>query len=199
MFLNKLKENSKENIATHIGFKEKIVTYIKDTSLVSISAQLILFPIIAYKYKTMSFSFIITNILAGYIIGLIIIFGFILVLISFPFFKIAKIIGTAYKFLIDILLLITKIVAKLPFSKVYIKAPYIHEIVLYYILVFTSFYIYKKYGKDWIITKLKEVFFFIKSNYLKLITIILIISILFLFFTKRPKDLEIYFVDVRTR
>lgn len=143
-FLNKFKENTKEKSIKVITYKDKIFSYIKNTSLVSISAQIMIFPIIVYSYNTLSLTFVLTNILTSYIIGLIIIFGFVLILISFPFLEIAKILGKIYKLLIDLLLFITENTAKIPFSKIYIKTPYIWEIALYYMLIFLTLYLYQK-------------------------------------------------------
>lgn len=111
----------------------------------SISAQIIIFPIIAYNYKTISLTFIITNILTSYLIGIIIIFGFLIVLISFPFFHLAKLIGHAYKILMDLLLFITEYTAKMPFSKIYIKAPHLLEVIVYYVFVFMAYYLFQRY------------------------------------------------------
>ncbi len=143
-FLNNQKPSKK---LTSNKYQEKIIRYIKNTSLVSLSAQIILIPIIVYNYKTISFTFLITNILTSYIIGVIIIFGFLLVIISFPFLEFSKIIGNFYKPIIDLLELITKYTSKIPFSKIYIKVPYMWEIILYYVLIFLFTYLYKKYRK----------------------------------------------------
>ena len=149
LFLNtftKKKNNSDSKLLYDLhDRKRKILKYLKDVSFVCVSAQIIIMPIIAYTYKTISLTFIITNILTSYLIWIIIIFGFFLVLISFPFFSFAKLLGKAYKILIDLLLFITENTAKIPFSKVYIKAPYLWEIFLYYFLVFTVYYLLKKH------------------------------------------------------
>lgn len=174
LFLNKLeliqnKNNSKtiEILDESCSIKKKILSYIKDTSLVCISAQVIIFPIIAYNYKTLSLTFVITNILTSYLIGVIIIFGFILVLISFPFLNLAKFIGSIYKLIIDLLLFITQYTSKLPFSKIYIKAPYFWEIVLYYILIFSYYYLFQKYRKARTVAKIKANILQIKTSLYK--------------------------------
>lgn len=152
-FLNNKKESK---TLTSNTYKEKVIRYIKNTCLVSFSAQIILIPIIIYNYKTISLTFLITNILTSYIIGIIIIFGFLLIIISFPFLKIAKIIGNIYKPIIDLLEFITKNTAKLPFSKIYIKLPYIWEIIIYYILIFLFSYLYKKFREKLDFAKAKK-------------------------------------------
>lgn len=142
----------------------KIFTYIKDTSFVAVSAQIILLPLIAYNYKTISLTFVITNILTSYLIGIIIIFGFLLILISFPFIGLAKLFGRIYKLLIDLLLFITEHTSKIPFSKIYIKAPFLWEIALYYALIFICYYLLQKYRKARSILQIKANILHIKTT-----------------------------------
>ena len=141
-FLNN--KNSSNKLITNT-YKEKIIRYIKNTSLVSLSAQIVLIPIILYNYKTVSLTFLITNILTSYIIGIIIIFGFLLIIISFLSLPIANFLGILYKPLIGLLEFITENTAKIPFSKIYLKTPYIWEIILYYILIISFTYLYRKF------------------------------------------------------
>ena len=179
--------------------KTKFFKYNKDISLVSISAQIIIFPIIAYINKTISFTFIISNILTSFLISIIIIFGFFLILISFPFFSLAKILGKIYKLPIDLLLYITEKIAQIPFSKIYIKTPFLFEIIIYYLIVFFLLYLNKKYSQNWIVLKLKQLIIKIKSNYKKLTALVIVISVVVTLIYITPKDFKIYFIDVRTR
>lgn len=152
LFLNLFISNNKKELIQEESHKEKyqnkIFSYLKNTSLVTISAQIIIFPIIAYNYKTISFTFILTNILTSYLIGIIIITGFALVIISFISLNLADFLGKPYKLIIDLLLFITENTAKLPLSKIYIKAPYLWGIVLYYVFIFLLYCLYKKYRKE---------------------------------------------------
>lgn len=90
-----------------------------------------------YFYKTISLTFFIANILSSALITIIIIFGFALVIISFPLFQISKVIGIAYKVTINMLITLVEITSKIPFSVIYVKTPYLYQIVLYYILIFS--------------------------------------------------------------
>lgn len=140
-------KDKKEIKSILIKLKEKLIFYAKNIFSVSLSAQIVLIPIIAYNYNTISLTFFITNILTSFLIGVIIIFGFVLILISIPFLKIAKIFGKIYKMLIDLLVFITKNTAKIPLSKIYLKKPFLWEIVLYYIFIFSILYLFKKFRK----------------------------------------------------
>lgn len=189
-FMNKIKENIEETSLILKSNKNKIISYIKDIVIVSVSAQIMIMPIIAYNYKTISFTFFITNIFTSFLIGIIIIFGFVLIIISFLSLKVAKLLGYIYKPLIKLLSFITENTAKIPFSKVYIKSPYILEIIVYYILVFILIYLYKRFGKE----KIKEK---LKRNFKNIIAIFLIIIIIFnLLGILKTNNLRIYFIDV---
>ena len=63
-------------------YKTKLVNYVKDLFLISTYAQIMIMPIIAYNYKTISCTYFITNILTSALIGFIIILGFFLSIIS---------------------------------------------------------------------------------------------------------------------
>lgn len=139
-----------------------------------------------YFYKNISFTFLISNILTSYIISLIIILGFMLILISFPFLQIAKIFGSLYKILIKLIIFITSITSKIPFSKVYIKTPYVYQIVFYYLILFISLYLFKT-KKHLKILKYKK----------KIIAVILIIMLIPNLIESVPtNNLKIYFIDV---
>lgn len=161
----------------------KIKKYLKQTLAVSISVQIVIMPIILYNYKSISLTFLITNILTSFIISIIIMLGFILIIISFPLFQIAKMLGEIYQIFLKLLLLITEITSQMPFSKIYLKTPFIYEIILYYFLIFLIRYLIKK-------NKLKKY----KK---KIILIILIIIIILKLILNIPDNkLKIYFIDV---
>lgn len=153
-------------------------------------------PIIAYNYKTISLTFFITNILTSYIIGLIIIFGFVLILVSFVNIDIAILFGNIYKILINLLLIIVSGTSKIPFSKVYIKTPYLWQIVLYYVIVFYIFFYVRKNGKKKFFDLIKKFLYYIRKQYKKVVIVIIIVSLLFFSLKLRTQDLKIYFIDV---
>ena len=96
--------------------KEKI--YNKANSiLITISANIVIIPIIMYNFNTISLTFFISNLLAGPIIGIIIILGFSIIIISLIFFPIANIFSKILNLLIILFLNTAKACANLPFSK----------------------------------------------------------------------------------
>lgn len=195
-FINIFSKKRKKNLLTVNDYKTKIIWYIKDTFLISSYAQIIIMPIIAYTYKTISLTFFITNILTSFLIGIIIIVGFFLILVSFMNIQIAKLLGNLYKLFIDLLLIIAKYTSDIPFSKIYVKTPQIWQIMLYYIIIFLGTYLYKKFGKEWIKLKIKEVFNIIIKNNKKFVAVLIIIVIFILISIKVPNNLKVYFIDV---
>lgn len=179
-------------------FKEKIngkgiLEKIKGIFFVSLSAQIMIMPIMAYIYKTTSITFFIANILTSSLIGAIIIFGFLLIFISFISLEFGVLLGKIYKLLIDLLNLITEITSQIPLSQIYVKKPYLWEIIVYYILIFGIYYLYKKLGRKRLLNRIKDI---AKKYYKKFIAVILIITIITSLWSMVPKNLKIYFVDV---
>ncbi len=163
--------------------KNMVWNYIKGIVSVSFSVQIIIAPIMIYFYKTISLTFLISNILTSLLISVIIIFGFLIILLSLLIFPIAKLSGVVYKPLIKLLLFITEITAKIPFSKIYVKEPYLFQIVIYYFLIF------------FLINKKTQKFLFRYKK--QIVAIVLIIVIFPTILENLPKDyLKIYFIDV---
>lgn len=180
----------------------KLLTSIKEMMIVSISANLIIFPIVAYHYNTISLTFFISNILAGPILGLIIILGFITIFISFISVQISKIPAIILSIFIKLLMLIANLSESLPLSKIYVKTPSILTIIIYYIILAITIYIIRcrdrqslnRKGRRFekiLLNKLKN-----KKLQKKLIAITLIIIFVFQIIKIIPSTLKIYFIDV---
>lgn len=112
-------------------FKLKIIS-------VTISANIILIPIMMYNFKTISFSFIISNIFASILLGPIIIIGYIVLIIR------AKPLFFLLNMLITLLSRVSQIVSNFKFSNINIEAPSILSLIMYYIIVYI---IYKKLNR----------------------------------------------------
>ena len=175
----------KQLLDKKIKDKYKITKYIKEITSASIAVQIMILPVMIYSYKTILITFLTTNILTSFLITIIIIIGFVLVLISFLFMELSKILASPYKLLINLLLVITKITSKIPFSETYIKMPYLYQIIFYYSLVFLFGYLLRKKQ----ITKIK------KYRKQIIIAILIIIAVPYLF-EVLDDDLKIYFIDV---
>lgn len=160
----------------------KAKKYIIEASAVTISANIVIIPIMMYHFNTISFTFLISNLLVGPILGFVVIFGFILIFLSFilnsflmPFFFILNI-------LISIILYIAHICANLPFSKVFVPTPNKLMLVLFYLNLFILVY-YKDKNK--------------KQKYSSILLIIIIIfNFIYPLADSTKKNLTINFIDV---
>ena len=185
-------------------FVNKSIKAIKEMIIVSIGANLIIFPIIAYHYNTISLTFFISNILAGPILGIIIILGFITIFISFISIELSKIISIILELFLKLLILIANFSSNLPLSKIYVKTPSIFFIIVYYIVLAIAIYRIRCRGRarlcpirkgrrfeKILLNKLKN-----KKLQKKLIAVILIFVLVFQIINVIPSDLKIYFIDV---
>lgn len=94
--------------------------------------------------------------------------------------------GIVYKIPIHLIVFITEITSKIPFSKIYVKTPYLFQFILYYIVLIVYCYLIKT-------NKIQKV---LKYKY-KIISIILILVLIFNLIEIIPKNsLKIYFIDV---
>ena len=179
------------------GFVNKLKYRVKQLIVVCVSANLIIFPIIAAHYSTMCLTFIISNICAGPILGVIIILGFITIFVSFISIDIAKPFALILNIFIQILMYITKICSSLPFSKIYIKTPSLSQIIIYYMILIFMYYICKirKKKRRLIHRKLLRTVQNKKVQKLFIIVIILIFTSMQIL-KCLPSDLTIYFIDV---
>lgn len=179
------------------GFVNKLKYRVKQLIVVCVSANLIIFPIIAAHYSTMCLTFVISNICAGPILGVIIILGFITIFVSFISIHIAKPFALILNIFIQILMYITKICSSLPFSKIYIKTPSLSQIIIYYMILIFIYYICKiiKKKRRLIHRKLLRTVQNKKVQKLFIIVIILIFTSMQIL-KCLPSDLTIYFIDV---
>lgn len=141
---------------------------------VTLSANVLIIPIMIYKYNTISFTFVISNVLASGLLGLIIMLEIISCIIKIkPIFILLDI-------SLSLLQKIANFCSKLPFSKVYVTTKMIFIILAIYFIIF-------------LIVKRKK----------KSIPIIILFIIIFTFstqiyeFNTLKKDvLQVNFVDV---
>ena len=187
-----------------------IVSKIIEILTVTISASVVVFPIMLYNFNLFGTYFLITNLLASIIIGPITIFGTVIVIISFVFLKIGKLLSIILEISLNTLVLVSNF-SKLPFSKIYITTPKMSMIIFYYVLIIFFNYICKIYNnRNLSLTqirfrnlialykyKIKEIYNNKKSRK-KFISVLILIVFCFniynFFIIKR--ELKIYFVDV---
>ena len=180
-----------------------LISKIKEILAVTMSASLAVVPVMIYHFNLFGTYFLITNLLASIIIGPITLLGTLLVIISFISINIVKILSYILKFLIDILLFISSF-SKLPISKIYIPTPTITFIIIIYLSLIISLFIYKVFHErnpNTTILRVRNLLALVKYKFkqnrndiIKRIVIISIVISLCIIFI--PRDLKINFVDV---
>ncbi len=170
-----------------------------DIIAVSISAQIIISPITALKFNSIGLSFLLTNLFLSFIIGIIVMGGFIQILVSFFSIQFGIYIAKLIQMPIYILIFISKI----NFGNIKIITPDFYQIILYYIFIFSLNYLYNLFHhKRLTITqiRIKNTIHLIKYKIkpyrkkIKYITILLMIT--YICINKIPHDLKIFFIDV---
>ena len=195
-----LKINGQSLIEQKKVYVYRLINIIKQMLAVTCSAQVIILPIMMIKFNTISFTFFISNILAGFLIGIIVICGYVFIIISFISkniaecgfviiivslisIELAKCGFIIYNLILKLFLFIVEICSKLPLSKIYIVTPNLILVILYYVIIL---------GLRFSIIKLD----YIKKNSKKIIAILLIVILIFNVLKIIPGTLKIHYIDV---
>lgn len=181
---------------------QKHIEKIEEIISISISVQLFILPIIISNLNTLNPYFLLSNLILSIIAGPIVIIGFLFILIILINTNIAKLFTNVIKITIKILIYVSNI-SKIPFSKIYIPTPNLFQIVLYYIMIGTMFFVYKIYfSKNLTITqiRIRNLIALIKielrKNRKKIKKIIFATILVTIIINVIPKKLKIYFIDV---
>lgn len=171
---------------------------IKQIMQVSISAWVAILPISIVLFRTISLTFIFSNILISFIIGIIIILGFIIIIpINIPILPIIL------EILLSLLTKITEIFSKIPISNILVNPPTYLVILIYYIILLFWIYIKKINGKTYkkrieqkLLTNVDKFKHYVLKRKIQLIAIISVSIICYILVQKMPIDLKISFIDV---
>lgn len=194
--------NKKEKV--QITLKERFIEYIKEMILITLYANIFVIPIMIYNFNIISLTFVISNVIAGILIGPITIGGFILIIISFINLKVTYIISIVYNLLLKLLIHSTNLTSLIPLSEILVPTPSIVIVIIYYIILFFCIiytFLKQEYSNRYIVKKISKCILetskYIKKNYKIIIVYIIVFFILTSLILKIiPKDLKIYFIDV---
>lgn len=168
-----------------------------------IAAQIAILPIMIRNFNTISFTFLISNLLAMPLLGICIIGGYLVTLLSFVWLSLSRKIGIIFNLILKGLILIAKFCGNLKLSNIYVITPNTITIVIYYIILFVGMYCFQYSEKvdvlipcpDGKIRSNKG-----KRNYKKIvITILVLILIIEIPYSNYNRKLKIYFIDVGQR
>lgn len=180
-----------------LKFFQNLKSKIKEIAIVSISANAVILPIMLYHYNTLSLTFIISNLLASPIIGILIILGFIIIFISLIYFPLAKILKFLLKILLQLFMGLACNIGTLPFSIIYVPTPKLKMICFYYMTLLTLINIKKIRNKKPKRRYEKRILKLFGSFSLKkIICLVLVISLILTLIKQLPQNLKIYFIDV---
>ena len=175
-----------DKVSNIIKTNNKIIKYFLEMIYVTTCANIAIIPIMMFHFNTLSLTFYFSNVLAGPILGVVVIVGFIMFFISLIFNPIAIVIAFVLNLMLKFIIKIAEITASMPFSKIIITTPSILFIALWYFTILVA--VYWKKAKEIFIKKKK----IISSVIAVLIVIILITNLL----TNINRNLTIHFIDV---
>ena len=162
----------------------KLKTKFLSSLKTSFSCNLMILPVVWNTYNTVSLTFFISNFFASFLIGPIIILGYVNLFLGKFGFPIIE------NFLVNILFKIAEIIGNFRFSKIYVSSLPIIFWKIYYLVIFLIIYFSKRKNLfKIIINYLKD-----KLKYLGYVFILLILILPFIFLKKH--NLEIHFLDV---
>lgn len=174
---------------------EKIIEIIS----VSISAQIIIGPIMALKFNSIGIGFIVTNLLLSCVIGAIVIGGFIQILISIISIKVGIVLAKIIEIPVYCIILISKI----NIGNFKIVTPSLYQIILYYIIIYIFRDLYKVFhSKNSSTTqkRVKNIIYLVKYKIrpyiLKCSALLIMMAVTIIVLRNIPQELKIYFIDV---
>ena len=174
---------------------------ILDIIAVSISAQIIIAPIMVMNFNTIGIGFLLTNLLLSCVIGIIVMGGFIQIVVSFFSIKVGLILAKLIEIPTYGLLLISKI----DMGNFLVVTPNLYQIIFYYICICILRYLYIiLYSKNCNQTQIRVknmiylIKYKIKPYWNKIMVVLGIVVTFIMILCYIPHDLEIYFIDQTT-
>ena len=181
---------------------QKYIDNIKQIISISLSVQLVVLPIVFYNSNIFTPYFLISNLFLSFVIGPIVMIGFIFIIIELINMKVATVLAILIEVSIKILNFISRI-GKLPLSKIYIPTPKLFSVLIYFIFIVALFvisniYLAKKPNMTQMRAKNLIALINIKLRTKKLLIqeIFILISLIIIIANCISNNLNIYFIDV---
>jgi len=188
------------DILTKMNLNSKLINLIN----ITLAVQIFLIPIMMVKFNMLSFNFVLSNLLVMPLLGVIIILGFIFLIISFKSMTLANFLAIFLNVFIKFLILIAEACSDITFLNIKVVTPYTFTIIIYYLFVFSSNYLYSLYISDYlrvyerkILENLKRIK--IKKAITIIMCIFLFIICILVILKKIPKNLKVNMIDVGQR
>ena len=175
----------------------KIIKALIDALILAFSVGITVMPIMVLKFNTVAITSLLISVVTSFVVGPIVILGVIFIFVKSKLLEI--LLGIGLKFLI----VCSNIGSKMPLNQIYLVTPGIVQIVIYYLGIFGANIIILLNLERNLSTfkqRIKNIFqvakYKIRENLKKIISLIVVVCILSLFYINIPKNLKIYFVDV---
>lgn len=174
---------------------EKIIEMIA----VSISAQIVIAPIMIMNFNTIGIGFLVTNLLLSLVIGIIVMGGFVQILVSF----ISINVGMALAKIIEIPTYGLLLISKIDLGNFKVVTPDFYKIILYYLVIFISRYLYIIFNskncnttQERIRNTIHLVKYKLHPYFISILIVLVSFVVIIIILNNMPHDLEIYFIDV---
>ena len=164
---------------TQKQFNNKVKKYLYESAMLTLSANILILPITIYEFNTIPINSIISNLLAGPLLGICIILGMFTVIISTVCFPVSKLIAFQLQIILKILIKTIELISKIPFGNYTVKTPWLIVVFLTYAIIDTLIHNKKR------ITKI-----------LTMVTLIIFVVMQVCTFINIDGKLKIYFIDV---
>ena len=176
---------------------EKII----ETIAVSISAQIVIAPIMIMNFNTIGIGFLLTNLLLSCVVGIIVMGGFIQILVSFMSTEV----GIALAKLIEIPTYGLLLISKIDLGNFKAVTPDFYQVILYYLTICILRYLYIIFHLKYCNatqSRIKNIIYLIKyklrPHFVKILIVLVSMGALIVLVSLVPHDLEIYFIDQTT-
>lgn len=175
---------------------EKIIEIIS----VSISAQIVIVPIMILNFNSIGIGFLLTNLLLSGVIEIIVMGGFIQILLSF----ISINAGVAFARLVEIPTYGLLLISKIDVGNFKVVTPDLYQVVLYYLEIFILrdlYLIFHLKNCNPTQKRIKNTIYLIKYKlrpyFGRIAGVLMAVLFALIIIRKISHDLEIYFIDVR--
>lgn len=111
------------------------ITRGKDIFIVPLIAQLGLLPLLIYHFGLFSPWSILANIPVVFVVGIIVLLGFIVLLIQSILWPVAEMLLLSMGMLVEMINAFLTLVARLPAAALFVRLPRLWEIILYYVIL----------------------------------------------------------------
>ena len=174
---------------------EKII----ETISVSLSAQIVIAPIMIMNFNTIGIGFLLTNLLLSCVIGIIVMGGFIQILVSFISINFA----TIFAKIIEIPTYGLLSISKIDLGNFKVVTPDLYKIILYYLAICILRYLYIVFHSKFCNAtqeRIKNTIYLIKYKlrpyFIKILIVLVSACLIAVVVSLIPHDLAIYFIDV---